>query len=236
MLQFNALPVHALSFDLWNTLIVSNPNFKTAQSTLFGDFLGVSVAELSPVLHYLDKELDKKAEKTGLQTNFEERIELLAAKMAIALPTSSAASLAEQQAELFMEHLPALSEPDTARLLETLRESGLRLFLVSNTGFIAGKVLLRAMGALGIGKVWETCLFSDEVGYSKPDKRIFEPLWEQQGVAPATILHIGDNFITDYYGARKNGLLSCLYTKNLRTFDPKLDTLGSLWDLLKFIV
>lgn len=221
-----------LSFDLWNTLIVSNPAFKEAQIKLFSDFLEVSEERLSPALLYLDKELDKKAERTGLQTNFEERIRLLAQKLVCNLPETPLAYLYEAQEALFLTHLPYPTEAEVGKLLELLVGKGLRLFLVSNTGFLAGKTLRLVLEKLEMDKVWDLMLFSDEIGYSKPDKRIFEPVLDY--FSASLLVHIGDNFITDYQGARKMGIHSLIYTKNLRNFDANLDTIHSLWDLLKF--
>lgn len=230
------MPYKAFSFDLWNTLIVSNPAFKGEQVRLFADFLQSSPDVLAPQLAYLDKDLDKKAEKKGVQTNFAERLRLLAIKLACPLPTEDELRLLEDEQErIFLANLPTLSEPNVCDLLQHLHEAGKLLFLVSNTGFIAGKTLQRAMQMLDIDAYWQARLFSDEIGYSKPDKRIFEPLFEFENLLPEEILHIGDNFLTDYYGARKNGLFSFLYTKNLRTFEPKHDTIHCLWDLHRFI-
>jgi putative hydrolase of the HAD superfamily len=224
----------ALSFDLWNTLIVSNPLFKEERNAQWSNFWQISQDLLAPTLAQLDKDLDKLAEKKGIQTNFQERVISLAECLGLPAPTENEVYLLYQaQERLFLKHLPLLSEPDLPALLSALHVKGVRLFLVSNTGFIAGKTLQLAMEQLGIDVHWEARLFSDEIGFSKPDKRIFEPLTAETGLLPTDILHIGDNFITDYYGARKTGILSCIYTKNLRTFDPKLDTLPSLWELLK---
>ncbi len=239
--------IKAISFDLWNTLITSNPAFKDAQLTLFSHFLNIDVLTLSPALHYLDKELDKKAEKTCVQTDFTERINLLAQKLACPLPTGAGKvqDLYDAQASLFLQHLPyeseekigklltILSTPNAHTLQTPLNKDGVMLFLVSNTGFIAGKTLRLAMDALNIGTQWKLMLFSDEIGYSKPDKRIFAPLLHETGLKSSDILHIGDNFITDYQGARKCGLASQLYTKHLPTFDANVDTINSLWELVK---
>ncbi len=222
--------MQSFSFDLWNTLIVSNPAFKGRQASLLADFFGTSVESLSAPLSYLDKALDKKAEQTGLQTNFAERIGLLAEALSLPLPTEPLAALYEAQERLFLAHLPSPSEAEVGKVLDALKAQGAKLFLVSNTGFIAGSTLRLMLAEWDMLECWDMLLFSDEIGFSKPDKRIFAPV-----LAYPEVVHIGDNFITDYQGARKLGLHSLLYTKNLRNFDPNLDTIHQIWDLLKFI-
>lgn len=224
----------AFSFDLWNTLIVSNPAFKEARSEQWSNFWQISKDLLASTLAQLDRETDKLAERKGIQTDFRERVIYLAECLNVPLPTEDDLYFLYQvQERLFLEHLPFLSEPDLPALLAELQKRGARLFLVSNTGFIAGRTLRMAMQELGIGTHWEARFFSDEIGFSKPDKRIFAPLTHETGLSPTDMLHIGDNFMTDYQGARKVGISACLYTKNLRTFDANLDILASFWDLLK---
>ena len=124
------LLLEAITFDLWNTLIISNHAFKQRQARLFSDFLEVSTDTLSPILHYLDKELDKKAEKTGLQTNFDERIQLLAQKLACNLPENTLSELYTAQESLFLEHLPHPSEETVGKLLDMLTDKGVKIFLI----------------------------------------------------------------------------------------------------------
>ena len=53
--------------------------------------------------------------------------------------------------------------------------------------------------------------YSDEVGFRKPDARIFQRSLAALGVAPARALHVGDNPDADVLGARRLGMRTAHY-------------------------
>jgi len=67
--------------------------------------------------------------------------------------------------------------------------------------------VLRQLGLLDlVDSVW----ISDEVGFRKPDPRIFEVALEEVGVDPAEAAHVGDSPAKDVAGANAAGLTSVL--------------------------
>ncbi len=62
------------------------------------------------------------------------------------------------------------------------------------------------IGRIGIGHLFDSCLSAHEVGFAKPDPRLFLAACEQAGVAPAAALHIGDDLELDVRAARSAGL------------------------------
>ena len=53
--------------------------------------------------------------------------------------------------------------------------------------------------------------YSDEVGFRKPDGRIFRRALEALGVEPAQALHVGDNPDADVLGAQRAGMRAAHY-------------------------
>ena len=72
----------------------------------------------------------------------------------------------------------------THALLESLRERGLKLGLVSNA-FDPPDLLHRDLAQFGIAERLDVALFSSEVGRRKPDPEIFQRALDALGVAPA---------------------------------------------------
>lgn len=66
----------------------------------------------------------------------------------------------------------------------------------------------------GFDEYFSFQVYSDEVGLSKPNLKIFELIHdyvnEQKSLHPKQILHIGDNIIADYNGARSYGFSALL--------------------------
>ncbi|HET7571317.1 MAG TPA: HAD family hydrolase [Gaiellaceae bacterium] len=96
----------------------------------------------------------------------------------------------------------------THALLETLRDRGLRLALVSNA-FDPPALLHRDLGDFGVAERLDAAVFSSEVGRRKPDAAIFERALELLGVAPERALMVGDRLVEDVGGAAALGIATC---------------------------
>jgi putative hydrolase of the HAD superfamily len=93
-------------------------------------------------------------------------------------------------------------------LLDTLRERGLKLGLVSNA-FDPPGLLHQDLEQLGVADRLDVALFSSEVGRRKPDPAIFEQALAALDVAPARALFVGDTLATDVAGAKALGMHTC---------------------------
>jgi putative hydrolase of the HAD superfamily len=119
--------------------------------------------------------------------------------------------LTDDELARFLEAEHAAWEParvlaaDTHALLESLRERGLRLGLVSNA-FDPGWLLHRDLEQMGLADRLDFAVFSSEVGVRKPDPRIFERALEALGVAPENALFVGDRLYEDVRGAAELGM------------------------------
>jgi HAD superfamily hydrolase (TIGR01509 family) len=83
--------------------------------------------------------------------------------------------------------------PDTVPTLKALHERGLRVGVVSDTGFD----LRPAMDRLGLSPFLTTVVLSFEYGVCKPAARVFLTACDQMHVRPERTLMVGDNPLTD---------------------------------------
>jgi putative hydrolase of the HAD superfamily len=97
----------------------------------------------------------------------------------------------------------------THALLETLRDRGLLLGLVSNA-IDPPDLLHRDLAEFGVMQRLDVAVFSSEVGRRKPDPLIFRHALEQLGVDAAESLFVGDTLATDIAGAAALGMHTCL--------------------------
>lgn len=82
--------------------------------------------------------------------------------------------------------------------------------IVSNTRWTSGATLRRLVDATITLGLFSTSAFSDEVGWAKPNPRLFEVAWRDLGVSPRATVHIGDRVNRDLAGARACGAKSIL--------------------------
>lgn len=91
-------------------------------------------------------------------------------------------------------------------VLDSLQDWGLRLALICNTGRTSGRMLRVVLDRLGLAAPLKVVTFSDEVGLRKPHPEIFHRTLAALGVAPAQAAHVGDDVTTDVAGARGVGM------------------------------
>ena len=106
---------------------------------------------------------------------------------------------------------PATLNVEVAQVLQQLRERNLRIGLVCNTGRGPGDALRELMRREGILDYFDATVFSDEVGYGKPDPRIFLAAGEKLGLKSSDLLHVGDNIENDVGGAQSAGMKALLF-------------------------
>jgi putative hydrolase of the HAD superfamily len=102
---------------------------------------------------------------------------------------------------------PARELADTTHaLLETLRERGLKLALVSNA-IDPPWLLHRDLEQAGVAERLDAAVFSSEVGWRKPHAAIFERALELLGgIEPGRALFVGDSLANDVAGAAALGM------------------------------
>lgn len=109
--------------------------------------------------------------------------------------------------------------PEVVEVLEDLSRD-FKLAVVSNVLFWPGSCTRKTLDRAGISKFFEVQLYADEVGVSKPDKRIFVKACESCGVDVKNAVHVGDSVLDDVGGALALGMKAILVRRNLD--EPKL--------------
>lgn len=104
---------------------------------------------------------------------------------------------------------------DTVPALEALTAEGTRLAVISNWDYSLHRVLRQ----LGITPYFEIVLASLEEGVEKPEPGLFQVALERLGVEPQATLHVGDDPIDDYRGARDFGMRAALVYRS--RIDPE---------------
>lgn len=100
-------------------------------------------------------------------------------------------------------------DPAALELFAALGEAGVSRGVVSNWD-----TRLRGLWAgLGLDRVFPILVCSAEVGWSKPDPRIFLHACARAGCAPGEAAHVGDDPVADVAGAEAAGLQAILYTR-----------------------
>ncbi|MGE6353288.1 HAD family hydrolase [Flavobacterium sp. NPDC079362] len=203
-----------LSFDLWLTLIRSNPEFKKKRNLLFKDFFEINapLEKVTEVIRYYDVLCNNINEKTGLNLSTYEIYYLILNALDVDLLANGTEKLGEFYNEtevLFFNYKPELIFPNIKLQFEEIVAQGKSINILSNTGFIKGRSLKKLLSYYELADSISFQIYSDEVGFSKPNNEIFQLVFDQvnesKKVNKNDVLHIGDNSIADYNGALNFG-------------------------------
>jgi HAD superfamily hydrolase (TIGR01549 family) len=100
--------------------------------------------------------------------------------------------------------------PDsTIRVLETLQARGWLMGLVSNM-HLRADLMHADLAALGLDRFLSATVFSSELGWRKPDARIFTAALQHLGVGAEEAVFVGDRLRDDIAGARAVGMRTVL--------------------------
>ncbi|MHA4895093.1 HAD family hydrolase [Pedobacter sp. PWIIR3] len=227
------MPVYKhYSFDLWLTLIKSNPAFKTERARYFHRKFnpsGKSIEEVSAIFRKVDLMVNSINEKTGKNIDAEEMY-LMVVSMINDYSTDfsdvDVEQLYQDMEGVVMNHLPEVYCSNSLNVLKSIRESGnSTTSLLSNTGFIKGRTLRKILSQLGIAELLDFQLYSDEVRMSKPNPKFFQLMLDNidrkkhRELELHEIIHVGDNVIADHKGAEKVGIKTLVINSNHLTIN-----------------
>lgn len=101
---------------------------------------------------------------------------------------------------------------DALATLDTLRQQGYKIGLISNTMWPA-EIHRREMARSGLLPYFDHTLFSSEVGIWKPQPGIYHLSLDALGVSPAEAVFVGDMLEHDIVGAQRAGMCG-IYKRN----------------------
>ena len=215
------------SFDLWLTLIKSNPSFKIERTRYFHQNFNAankSIDEIAAIFRQVDLMVNSINEKTGKNIDAEEMYLMVISQInnySNEFTDIDIEGLYDTMEELLVNNMPVLYCSECIDVLYKLRESGQSTTsLLSNTGFIKGKTLRKILTHLELDQLLDFQLYSDEVKMSKPNPLFFRLMLDtinkdrHMNLDLNEIIHIGDNPLADVKGAEAIGIKSMLINSN----------------------
>ena len=219
------------SFDLWLTLIKSNPQFKLERAKFFYknfNSCNKTIEEVISVFRQVDTMCNAINEKTGKNIDGDEMY-LMVISLLNGVDTSfnniDMEGLYNEMDSLLFNYMPVVYCRDTIDILNRIKQKDDCTFNISsNTAFIKGKSLRKVLTNLQLSSFFEFQIYSDEIGLSKPDIQFFEKMlqgvhsiYPEKSIALNQIVHIGDNPVADIEGAATVGIKSRLINSNNST-------------------
>eukprot|EP01117_Protostelium_nocturnum_P013302 TRINITY_DN4950_c0_g1_i3.p1 TRINITY_DN4950_c0_g1~~TRINITY_DN4950_c0_g1_i3.p1 ORF type:complete len:151 (+),score=66.91 TRINITY_DN4950_c0_g1_i3:208-660(+) len=118
--------------------------------------------------------------------------------------------------------------PETKTVLFDLRERVEKMGIISNTDERIHSVL----SSLGIDHLFDFVICSREFGEEKPHPEIFKEALKRASVSAEEGLHIGDDALRDWEGAKGVGMNSLLVARDDLNVPSNFDTSFCIPDLM----
>lgn len=118
--------------------------------------------------------------------------------------------LAQKFDDSLWEGPPAII-PSAKEIIPQLTEN-YQLAIISDTMFSSGKILRQHLENNKLLHYFNSFVFSNEVGYSKPNPKAYRKVLKETGSTARQSYHIGDRLNTDIIGANRVGMNSILFT------------------------
>lgn len=197
-----------ISFDLWGTLIRSNPLYRPERNKLIAEIL-------FPELYMDDSEWDTLIRKTKEFCYFSNEVlqsqmiwqQSILVVVRDFFPLFSREvmidrfSAYDNENRLLVSKYPPLIYSRETQLVLELLYNNVTMNILSNTGFLNGYILNKVIKDLGISRYFVTCIYSDHVSNSKPSADMFNRIGGAK-LGSQYKMHVGDNPYTD--GASEN--------------------------------
>lgn len=195
-------------FDLYGTLIDIETNeekhslWKTL-ADLYACFGAVyEPKELKKRFKYLDKEARKKTSEQLGVTHSEIKLEKVFLQLYKEKTDESSRKIENEDlfAEMLANTFRVVSRkylrlfPETLHVLETLKENGCKIYLLSNAQAIFTRPEIHLMG---IDKYFDVIYISSDFDVKKPEKIFLQTLMEQESLNPAETVMIGNEMESD---------------------------------------
>lgn len=216
----------AVTFDFWNTLLHAPEPTSTRAArserllTVFAQ-LGhdIDPTVLDAVLNEVVDTFNRKWADNE-QYTYLEAVEAMLRRLDVEVELDAHERLAGAFTGADSPHLPALA-PNVEQVLRALRARGVRIGIICDVGLSPSTVLRRHLDRHGVLELFDHWSFSDEVGWYKPDRRIFEHALTGLGVSSGEVAHVGDLRRTDIAGAKSVGWFAVRYCGIHDDHDPQ---------------
>ena len=200
--------VKAISFDLWQTLIRGNPQFKKEKCELIRNFFNLHKTDPEILESFVraDKLLDKIQEKFLIQPEYITSWAIVLTELGIEQTNiEKVRKFLQAYNRLFLEFPPVLFDDVEWLFEKLLKYRHLELYILSNTILVQSRALEKFIKTTPLREIKA---FYSDTHFPKPDCRAFE-IFENKPV-----IHVGDNIFADgncqnfgveYYQVRTNG-------------------------------
>ncbi|TXG80432.1 MAG: HAD family hydrolase [Spirochaetes bacterium] len=213
-----------ISFDLWNTLIQSNPAFLKARVDMIKHVTTLSEKEIERTYKMFKSDIDSTFEKFGMQFTLNELYTMLHTQLQIDNDKMSVDTFMRLYTTTFFDNMPTLKD-SVKEVLQYCKDNGYKMCIASNTVLIPPAMLRGVLSTYSIYDYFDFMIFSADISCSKPNPNFFAQIHIQSKCLKRNIIHVGDSRVTDIDGALNYGFKTIVVKDDLSTLPARIEFL-----------
>lgn len=199
-----------LTLDFWGTLVHQAPEL----DSFIEDGLVHLYVKGGRGVDEAAARLAMRAERRGfaeaLRTEYRtkplpERLDDIAVRLSVPLPLDAEREADALLAEALQRHEPSIAA-GSCEALEDAKRSGLRVCVISNTGWIQPSAVRDLLKTFGLMALVDECICSGDGFRAKPHPEMFDLAVMHCGCSTGAVIHVGDDRRTDVAGGLAAGL------------------------------
>jgi putative hydrolase of the HAD superfamily len=217
-------PIRAITFDLWDTIVHDDSDEpkrkaeglrskKEERRHLLWEALNrqepIELERVKLAYDVADAAFNKVWHDEHVTWPIADRLNVALKGLGRNLPENEFQRVVRLHEEMEITVRPDLV-PGIHEALQTLH-GRYRTCIVSDAIVSPGRCLRRLLESYDLARFFDGFAFSDEVGYSKPHRSMFESAARQMGVALEEMVHIGDRDHNDVKGPQALGMKAILF-------------------------
>lgn len=205
------MAIKAITFDFWCTLFrdANGEARQTIRVNALAEASGESRERAAEALTHSAREFQRHHANEQRTLDPKDAVRIAGEYLGVDLQNGAADQLEHVFATAILHYSPV----PIAGALRAVRAAAAQypVGIISDSGLSPGFSLRRLLDRYGFTGYFGVTVFSDEIGVSKPQRRMFEKAAEGLGVQPDELLHIGDLEWTDVKGALDVGSQAALF-------------------------
>jgi FMN phosphatase YigB (HAD superfamily) len=224
------MPAHAVTFDLWHTLLDLPPfaegEYLRRQWALGGESVaegpeGPLAADVATALDpwvAFRRAYEEAAVAARAGSTVSPNAQLLrAGELAGRRPQTENY---ERRLERLVDTTPFRAVRGGKAVLESLRMYGCRLAVISNTVGEPGRALARVLDRHGLTRSFDALVWSDEHPWTKPSRQLFDFALGRLHAGSSDAIHVGDG-ASDVLGAQAAGYRATILFEGSTEYAPE---------------
>ena len=204
--------ISAVSFDVWNTLLRLDVIYRV-MAKILSEVKNLDPVDIEKIIYNTYRKL-KEMRLYIDNSNVMSFIARARAYLAKTLNCNYDDIISALDLTFSSIDAKQLLFEDVLPTLETLKSLNIEMGIIGNNIFWESTYTREVIDRLGLKKYFKVQLYSDEVGYFKPDKRIFLELCRRIDVKPSEVIHVGDSVAEDVGGALSSGMYAILIDRS----------------------